>query len=181
MCSRISIKNLLNSIDDITPTSSTENVSSQHLQTTEMNQMIDPLSISLGHSKHHFRANSHDFSVNSPSSHHSPYRPVLPSTPPHELFFSENRARAKSLPPIFSHHPTPPSHTYEQQDTPDPRDDKIHNCPLQYCNSRFNRKFNMIQHFKSHAARLGIDPVRIEDAVQQIKLSRKGDKPFVFI
>ena len=62
--------------------------------------------------------------------------------------------------------------------------DKIFSCPIQECESSFNRKFNMLQHFKSHAARLGLDPISIEDAVQKIKtayLEKKEERLVIFI
>jgi hypothetical protein len=47
--------------------------------------------------------------------------------------------------------------------------DRRHKCPLEGCQSTFSRKFNMIQHFKSHAQRLKIPSEVIDQGVQDIK------------
>ncbi|KAJ3333059.1 hypothetical protein HDU76_011747 [Blyttiomyces sp. JEL0837] len=46
---------------------------------------------------------------------------------------------------------------------------KGHACPIRGCTATFARKFNMVQHFRSHARRMGVEPCRVEKDVEAIK------------
>ena len=47
-------------------------------------------------------------------------------------------------------------------------------CPIANCTSRFNRKFNMIQQYRSHAMRLKMNYFQIEERILKLKKSKKG-------
>ena len=47
-------------------------------------------------------------------------------------------------------------------------------CPIVNCTSRFSRKFNMIQHYRSHALRLGRGMTEIEQGILKLKKAKKG-------
>ena len=46
---------------------------------------------------------------------------------------------------------------------------KPYHCPLPSCKSTFARRFNMIQHFKSHSRRMGLPEMARDDIVVQLK------------
>ncbi|KAJ3333060.1 hypothetical protein HDU76_011748 [Blyttiomyces sp. JEL0837] len=61
---------------------------------------------------------------------------------------------------------------------------RAHKCPLPSCESAFARRFNMIQHFRSHARRLGWTDGpdgKIEIGVEELKKADKGIVPEFFL
>ncbi|KAI8839593.1 hypothetical protein BC829DRAFT_403805 [Chytridium lagenaria] len=81
--------------------------------------------------------------------------------------------------------PTPPPHTSAASvDTQtllaNPRAQTGFLCPLKYCGMSFTRRYNMIMHFRTHAERIGVSPVAVEEGCGQLKSAVRGCVPAYF-
>ncbi|KAJ3199397.1 hypothetical protein HDU67_002845 [Dinochytrium kinnereticum] len=53
-------------------------------------------------------------------------------------------------------------------------------CPLAHCSATFLRRYNMVQHFRAHAARIGISTTAIERGCKALKGVPEGCVPEFF-
>ncbi|KAJ3098836.1 hypothetical protein HDU97_003699 [Phlyctochytrium planicorne] len=53
-------------------------------------------------------------------------------------------------------------------------------CPLAHCNASFLRRYNMVQHFKAHANRIGISAAAVEKGCKALKGVPEGCVPEFF-
>ncbi|KAI8847291.1 hypothetical protein BC829DRAFT_444733 [Chytridium lagenaria] len=115
----------------------------------------------------------------------------LPSTHPHHLPTTIPPPLRLPINPIPTYPPPPSNPDTHIDDPPTPPlttppsptltrarvGARPYKCPLDACQSIFSRRYNMVQHFRTHAQRLGIPVDAIERGARALKTSPPGSVP----